>query len=185
MFAWRGLSKLRKMRDELLFANVERRLEAGVQGNLVAGDQFVGFVGHADHRLELLEHFLGHALGESRCRMGSDAVVAIVGDADGNVQEFFGQRIDCARPHDGFQVIPGAFEERGIVGDRLPEIIDVIGFARGHDVVVNGFDGGIGVFVFDKAESGHELAPWKSVGNHKNVTWNFFRLVGHEDQKRG
>ena len=29
------------------------------------------------------------------------------------------------------------------MSDGLPEIIDVVGFARDHDVVVYGFDGGV------------------------------------------
>jgi len=45
------------------------------------------------------------------------------------------------------------------VSDGFPEIIDVVGFARDHDVVVDGFDGGAGVLVFDETERRHELAP--------------------------
>ena len=41
------------------------------------------------------------------------------------------------------------------MGEGLPEIIDPVGFARGHDVVVDGADFGGGVGVFDEAEEGH------------------------------
>jgi hypothetical protein len=44
------------------------------------------------------------------------------------------------------------------VGDGLPEIIDSISFAGSHDVVINGTNFGAGVFVFDEAESGHDVS---------------------------
>src|SRR5713101_6661168 len=40
--------------------------------------------------------------------------------------------------------------------DGFPEIIDPIGFARGHNVVVNRAHFRAGVLVFDKSECGHE-----------------------------
>ena len=49
---------------QLLFVGIQGRLEALVYGNLVAGDELVGLVGHANDGLEFLEHIRGHALGE-------------------------------------------------------------------------------------------------------------------------
>ncbi len=91
--------------------------------------------------------------------MRGDAVVAVVGDADGNVNQFLGERIERAGPHDLFQALPRALEQRGIVGDGLPEIINPIDFASGHDVVVNGAHFRCCVFVFDQSECGHEGLP--------------------------
>lgn len=142
-----------------LLLAVQGRLETGVDGHLVAGDKLVGFVGHADDLLELLEHFRGHAFPEGGGGVRVNAVLAIVGDADSDVEKFLGEWIEGAGAHDGFQVVPGALEESGIVRDGFPEIVDVVGFASGHDVVINGFDRGAGVFVFDEAESGHEDSP--------------------------
>ena len=141
--------------------NVEGRLEAGVDGDLIAGDELVSFVGHADDLLEFLKHFRGHAFAEGRGGVGVNAILAVVGDTDSDVEEFLGEGIEGAGSHDGLEVFPGALKERGIVGDGLPEIVDVIGFARGHYVVVNGSDGGVGVLVFDEAEGGHGGAPWR------------------------
>ena len=124
MFAWRGLSKLRKMRDELLFANVERRLEAGVQGNLVAGDQFVGFVGNADHRLQLLEHFRGHAFGEGGSGVGINAVLAIVGDAHGDLQKCLGERIDGSAERSNTDF--GRNVEGGRIHLQLPVVGEIL-----------------------------------------------------------
>jgi len=93
--------------------------------------------------------------------MGGDAILAIVGDADGDVEEFLGQRIESAWRHDGLQILPGALEQCGIVGDGFPEIVDVIGLAGSHDVVVNGFDGGAGILVLDQSERRHEILSVK------------------------
>jgi hypothetical protein len=140
----------------ILFRQIERRLEAVVDGHLIAGNELVGLVGHADHLLEFLEHFRRHAFAESRGGVRSDAVVAVVGDADGDVEQFLGERVESAGSHDGLEAFPGALQKNRIVGDGFPEIVDVIGFARGHDVVIDSFDGGTGIFVFDQTESGHE-----------------------------
>src|SRR5258708_25481965 len=45
---------------------------------------------------------------------------------------------------------------RSIVRDGLPEIVNPIDFARGHDVVVNGAHFRGRVCVFDEWERGHE-----------------------------
>ena len=47
----------------------------------VAGHQLVGFVGHADDRLQFVEHRVGLALFSRGRGVRSDAVPAIVGDA--------------------------------------------------------------------------------------------------------
>ncbi len=88
--------------------------------------------------------------------MRGDAVVAVVGDADGDVDEFFGEGIERAGRHDVLETFPGAFEQCGIVSDGLPEIIDPVDFAGGHDVVVNGADFGSRVLVFDEWECRHQ-----------------------------
>jgi hypothetical protein len=138
-----------------LFGEVEGRLEAGVDGNLIAGDELVGLVGHADDGLEFLEHFGSHAFAEGGGGMRVNAVLAIIGNADSDVEEFLGERIESAGSHDGFEIFPGALEESRVVSDGFPEIVDVVGFAGSQDVVVDGFDGRAGVLVFDEAESGH------------------------------
>src|ERR1700688_901069 len=71
----------------------ERRLELLVDLDLVAGHQLVGFVGHSNDRLQLVKHGVGHAFFSRRRGVRSDAVAAIVGDADRDVQQFFGERV--------------------------------------------------------------------------------------------
>jgi hypothetical protein len=44
---------------------------------------------------------------------------------------------------------------RGVVRDRLPEIVDPVGLARLQDVVVDGADLGARLLVFDQSECGH------------------------------
>lgn len=142
-----------------LFVERKGRKKALVDRDLVSGDELVGFVGHSDNGLKFLEHFGSHAFGESGSRVGGDAVLTVVCDADGDVEKFFGKGIEGARSHDLLEAFPSAFEKSGIVGDGLPEIVDVVGFARGHDVVIDGFDGGAGVGVFDEAKGGHGVPP--------------------------
>ncbi len=72
--------------EERLLGDREGRKKALVHGHLVAGDELVGFIGHADDRLKLLEHFPSHAFGEGGGGVGGDAVVAAVGDADGDLE---------------------------------------------------------------------------------------------------
>ena len=124
-------------------------MKALIQFDLISGDEFIGGVGHADDGLELFEHGVGHAFSEGGGGVGGNAVVAIVGDADGDVDEFFGEGVYGAGSHDGFEALPGALQKSGVMGDGLPEIIDPIGFAGGHDVVVDGANFGSGVLVFD------------------------------------
>src|SRR5579883_2664073 len=133
----------------------ERRLEAFVDSDLVAGDELVGLVGHADDGLQFLEHFRGHAFRERGSRVRRDAVVAIVGHAYSDIDEFLGEGIEGARRHDLLDALPGALEQRGIVRDGLPEIVDPVRLSRGHDVVVNGANFGARILVFDQPKRGH------------------------------
>src|SRR5712692_5926511 len=86
----------------------ERGLELRVDLDLVAGDQLVGFVGHADHRLQFVEHRVGHAFATSGSGMRGDAVGAIIRHADRDVEHFFRERIKRARRHDLLDAFPGA-----------------------------------------------------------------------------
>ncbi len=91
--------------------------------------------------------------------MRGDAVITVVGDADGDVNQFLGERIKRSRPHNLLDAFPGAFEQGGIVSDGLPKVVNPIDFARGHDVVVNGAHFQRRVLVFDESEGGHEDLP--------------------------
>lgn len=87
----------------------QRRSKLLVNFNLIARDNLVGLVGHADDRLQLLKHRVGHAFFERGSSVRGDAVMAVVGDADGNVDELFRERIERAGRHDLFYALPGAF----------------------------------------------------------------------------
>jgi hypothetical protein len=135
----------------------KRRKEALVDFDLVAGDEFVGFVGHADDGLQFLEHGVGHSFAEGGSSVRGDAVVAVVGDADGDVNHFFGERVERAWRHDLLDAFPGAPEQNGIVRDGFPEIVDPIDLACGHDVIVNGAHFRRSVVIFDQSECGHGI----------------------------
>src|SRR5450756_2140202 len=91
--------------------------------------------------------------------MRSDAVFALVRDRDGDIDHFFGERVERSRSHDLLNVFPSPLEHDRIMRDRLPEIVDPVGLARGHDVVVDGAHFGAGVVVFNEAKDGHAIPP--------------------------
>jgi hypothetical protein len=142
---------------------LERRVESLVNFGWVTGNELIGFVGHADHDLKLLEQGAGHTLAEGGSRVRGDAIGTIVGDADGDVEQFFGERMERARSHGLFQTFPSAVEQSRIVRDDLPEVVDPVDLARGHDVIVNGAHFRACVLVFDQSECGHESLQTISV----------------------
>jgi len=152
------------------------RGKALVDFDLIAGDELVGFVGHADDGLKFLEHGVGHALAKGGSGVGSDAVVAVVGDTDGDVEKFLGERIERAGRHDLLDAFPSALEKRRVMSDGLPKIVDPVGFTGGHDVVVDGADFGACVFVFDEAEGGHEFSRIAADEDGENVSRKWERV---------
>jgi hypothetical protein len=135
----------------------QRWEELLVDFHLIAGDELIGFVRHADDRLQLLEHSVGHAFFEGGGGVRSDAVVAIVGDADGDVEQLLGEGIERSGPHDLLDAFPGALQCGGVVRDGFPEIVDPIGLARGHDVVIDGAYLRARVCIFNESKCGHEF----------------------------
>ena len=148
----------------------KRRHEAFVDFDLIAGDELVGFIGHANDGLEFLEHGVGHALAKGGSSVRRDTVVAVVGDADSDVKELLGKRIEGAGRHDLLDAFPSALEECGVVRDGFPEIVDPVGLTGGHNVVVNGADFGVCVFVLDKTEGGHDFSRIAANDDGENVS---------------
>ena len=134
-------------------------LELFVDFDLISGDKLVGFVGHPDDCLELVKHGVGHTFLACRRSVRSDAILALVGDTDGNVKHLLGERIERPGRHDLFDALPGALQSGGIVSDGLPEIVDPIRLASGHDVVINAADFRARVLIFDQSEGCHDLLP--------------------------
>src|SRR5580692_1657636 len=129
----------------------DRLLESLVDLDLVTGSEAIRFIGHAHDGHEFLKHLRGHPFALCRCGVRSDAVGALIRDADGDVDHLLCKRIEGARRHDLLDGFPGALERRGIVGEGLPEMIDVIGLARRENVVVNGAYFRRRVFIFNQA----------------------------------
>src|SRR5882757_3676767 len=82
--------------------------------------------------------FRRHPLGPSRGAMRRDAVLATVRHADRHINEFFGERVERARAHDFLRICPHTPQRRGMMRQYFPVVVDPIGFAGGHDVVVHG-----------------------------------------------
>src|SRR5215470_5600002 len=109
-----------------------------VHRNLIGVGQRVGLAGHADHREQLAAHRLGHARLARARGVGGDAVVAAVGRAHREVDHLLGERIEDARRGHLLDRLPGAAQRGRMVGEGLPEIVDPVDLASGHDVVVDG-----------------------------------------------
>jgi hypothetical protein len=105
----------------------------------------VGLGGHGDDREEFGVLLVGEAFGSGRGCVGVDAVAAVVGDGDSDVDEFFGERIERAGfDHDLLDAGPDALEEFGMVGEGSPEVVDEVGFSGGSDVVEDGLEARVG-----------------------------------------
>ena len=141
--------------------------EAVVDFHLIPSDEFVGFVGHADYGLQFLEHFRGHAFAKSGSGVGGDTVAAIVCHTHGDVNEFFGERVDGTGSHDFLEAFPRTFQEPGIVSDGFPKIIDPISFAGGHDVVIDGANFRIGIVIFDERKCRHASSERRIVRRYE------------------
>jgi len=113
--------------------------------------QPIGLIRHADDTHQLAEHGFAHSRFPGRGGVAGDAICTAIGDAHGEIDHLFRQRIERARRHDFFHARPGAREQRRIVRQIFPEIIDVIDLPRPLDVIEHGADLRTGVAVLDRA----------------------------------
>ena len=119
--------------------------ELWVDWDLKCSLESVCLGGHANDGEEFGVLLVCHAFGECCCGVGVDAVAAVVGDGDGDVDQLFGERVECAgSDHDLLDALPGAFEEVGLVGEGSPEVVDEVGFSSGADVVKDCLDAWVG-----------------------------------------
>ena len=120
--------------------------------------QPIGLIRHADDTHQLAEHGFAHSRFPGRGGVAGDAICTAIGDAHGEIDHLFRQRIERARRHDFFHARPGAREQRRIVRQIFPEIIDVIDLPRPLDVIEHGADLRTGVAVLDR-RSRHRSLP--------------------------
>ena len=141
----RDLQIRAKAKPPLFHARFRLFLKFRVDFHLISSDEFVGFVGHADYGHHFFEHGVGHSFILCRDGVAGDAVSALVGYADGDVDEFLGERVEGAgSDHDLLDAGPGSFQDIGLVSQGSPEIVDEVGFSGRADVVEDGFDAGTG-----------------------------------------
>jgi hypothetical protein len=119
--------------------------EFGIDGDLECSGEGVGLGGHADDGEEFRVLLVGHSFGTCGGSVGVDAVATVIGDGDGDVDEFFGERVERAgSDHDLLDAGPGMLEEIGLIGEGSPEVVNEVGFSGGADVVEDGLDAWIG-----------------------------------------
>src|SRR5579862_4064732 len=144
---------------EISAALSKQLTEALVHRHAIAVGEAVGLVGHADDRDEFAQHLLRHAEPLCRGAMRMGAVLTGIGDADREVDQFLGERVERARRHHLFQALPGAFERRRVVGERPPEIVDPVGVAALFDVVEDGAHIGARRLLLDQRNNRHAYLP--------------------------
>src|SRR6202521_5846268 len=123
------------------------------------GDETVGFVCQADNREQLRILGLRHALVARRSAVRSYTVPTAVRGAYRDVQELLGQRIERSGTHDFLDVGPDTLEAPRVVREDLPEIVDPVGLAGRHDVVVDLPHFRCCYAVFDRLSPGAHTAP--------------------------
>src|ERR1700694_4864283 len=123
------------------------------------GDETGGFVRQADNREQLRVLGLGHALVARRGAVRSNTVPTAVRGAYRDVQELLGQRIERSRTHDFLDVGPDSLEGPRVVREDLPEIVDPVGLAGRHDVVVDRPHFRCCFAVFDRLSPGAHTVP--------------------------
>src|SRR5580658_3230038 len=154
---WKHLSQRTAVLWVETALTTQGRAELLVNFHLIAGDELVGLVGHSDDGLQLLKHGIGHSFFECGSGVRSNTVVAIVRDADRNVEQLLGERIECSGPHDLLDAFPGALQRGGVVRDGFPEVIDPIDLPRSHNVIVNRAYLRARVRVFNESKCRHEF----------------------------
>ncbi len=126
----------RRPTDQFVFR--VRLFELLVEFYLIAGYKRVGFIRHADNGHQFAKYLVGHALLARGGGMRSDAVAALIRNADGDVDQLFCERVERAGAHDVLDAFPGSAQGGWIFRDRFPKVVDGIGFARRHDVIEDG-----------------------------------------------
>jgi hypothetical protein len=128
----------------------------------------IGLGGHGDDGEEFGVLLVGEAFGACGSSVGVDAVAAIVGNGDGDVDELFGKRVEGAGfDHDLLDALPGSFEKIRLIGEGSPEVIDEVGFSGDTDVREDGLDAWVdGDFgVGEEFYGGHE-EPFREGGTN-------------------
>jgi hypothetical protein len=126
-----------------------------VHRHLQRGDHAVGLCGHADHRHQLHQLGLGHALGPGRGGVRVDAVFAAMRHRYRDIQHLLGPGVQRAGRHHLLDAVPGAAQQRRVVRQRAPEIVDVVGAAGGADIGEDGRRRGGELVVGKQLHGGH------------------------------
>src|SRR5271154_2407559 len=90
--------------------------------------------------------------------MGMDAVFAIVGDANGYVNHFLGERIELAWRHYSLYIRPNALKRCWIICEHFPEVIDPVSFSRRHYVVIDNLYVCRGIVIVNHFYKRHSLS---------------------------
>src|SRR5688572_25428180 len=131
--------------------------------------QPVRLVGHAHDGHQLAVHLVGHAPAARGGGVRGGAVAAAVGHAHRQVDHLLGERVEGSGLHDRLQGLPRAAQRGRMGGQRLPEVVDVVRLARGHDVVVDDPHLVAGLRVLDH-RGRHAWPPPRALARYHAVT---------------
>src|SRR5579863_6127080 len=125
--------------------------ELVVHRHLESVCQAIVHVGDADDAQQFAKHGVGHALGDGGGPVRYDTIIATIGHADRQIDQFADERFHFAgATHDFFERRPGSRERRGMIGNGFPEIVDFVCLAGGSDVVKDFPHQSAALFIFDK-----------------------------------
>jgi hypothetical protein len=140
--------------------------ELWIDGDLERIGESIGLGGHGDDGEEFGVLLVCEAFGACGSSVGVDAVAAIVGNGDGDVDELSSERVEGAGfDHDLLDALPSSFEKVGLIGEGPPEVIDEVGFSSGTNVGEDGLDAWVdGDFgIGEEFYGGHE-EPFREYG---------------------
>ena len=143
------------------------RLEALVRFHLQPDRQTITGVRERDDFGQLRKHFVIEPVLAGGEGMRVDAVITVVVDTDREVDQLLGKWIQPGRLHHDFpHLAPEALQHRRIRGECAPDVVDVIGIARLHDVVEHRpYFGGCLVIIHQLYLRHRELLSWNTTRN--------------------
>jgi hypothetical protein len=116
---------LRSLEEQCGARWVTSLVEGVINWKAKAVSEAIGLVRHSNDGHEFTKHCVCHSGLTGERRVASYAIATAIGHAYRQIDQFLDKAIQRARRQDGLLGFPSAFQQRGIGGQILPEIVDV------------------------------------------------------------
>jgi hypothetical protein len=130
-----------------------------VRFHLVSVRQAIHLVEKADYSQDFSQAFIVQPQPLHGGGVRVDSVRAAVGNRDSQSNDFLGQQVDFAGPHDGLEPAPTKLQVLGVSRQGPPDIRHPLDFLGGLDVLENGSDCGIIGFFIHEFHGAHDSVP--------------------------